>query len=201
MALVDEPDRVRVALSGPRRQMLERLRRPGSAAQIAAELGIPRQVANYHLRVLESVGLVELVEERPRRGCVERIMQATARAFVVDPGVLDPAGGAADTEARFAEAADRYAAEHLVGVAADTVRQVARMQANADRLGTRLLTFTLEAQVRFAEPGDVHRFSDALADAVAHVAAAFDAPGGRPYRLVAGGHPAPIRTSTEGAEE
>jgi len=94
-------------------------------------------------------------------------------------------------EARAAREGDRHAADHLVDVAAATVREVARMQSAADRAGKRLLTFTLESEVRLAEPGDLHRFTDALAGAVADVIAAFDTPGGRRYRVVAAGHPTP----------
>ncbi|MEU3167934.1 helix-turn-helix domain-containing protein [Streptosporangium sp. NPDC006930] len=217
MTLMDEPDRLRVALTPIRRRLLVRLREPASAVQLATELELPRQRVGYHLRVLEEAGLIELVEERPRRGFVERVMRVTANAFLVDPGVLtspneaDEAGkadgadggeggddGAAGVAEGFCRVADQYAAEHLVEVAADTVRDVTRMAAAADRKGVRLLTFTLEARVRFAEPGDVHDFTDALADALSQVAARFDTPGGRPYRLVAGGHPAPGPRETGG---
>jgi DNA-binding transcriptional ArsR family regulator len=203
MILMDEPDRLRVALTPIRRRLLGRLREPASAVQLAAEFDLPRQRVGYHLRVLEEAGLIELVEERPRRGFVERVMRVTANAFLVDPGVLAPSdegdkaeeagdgGGATEVAEGFRRVADQYAAEHLVEVAADTVRDVTRMAAAADQQGVRLLTFTLEARVRFAEPGDVHDFTDALADALSQVAARFDTPGGRPYRLVAGGHPAP----------
>jgi DNA-binding transcriptional ArsR family regulator len=186
MRLVAEPDRLRAALTPLRRRLLERLRTPASATQLAVELEIPRQKLNYHLRILERAGLVELVEERKRRGCTERILRATADAFIVDPTVMNP-----DEQAAFTAIGDRYAAEHLVGVAADTVRQVARMQSAADRAGTRLLTFTLEADIRFAQPADVHRFTDALYEAMARTAAEFDRPGGRSYRIVVGGHPTP----------
>jgi hypothetical protein len=97
----------------------------------------------------------------------------------------------------FTQIQDQFAAEHLVDVAAGTVRDVARMQSAADAEGRRLLTFTLEAEVRFAEPGDVHRFTDALTEAVRRTVAEFDAEDGRPYRLIAGGHPAPRRTEGE----
>jgi DNA-binding transcriptional ArsR family regulator len=186
MTLLEEPDRLRAALPPLRRRLLERLRTPASATQLAAELELPRQKINYHLRVLEQAGLIELVEQRQRRGCTERILRAAADAFVVDPSVMS-----ADEEAALTSIQDRYAAEHLVGVAAGTVREVTRMQAAAERAGTRLLTFTIEADIRFAHPGDVHRFSDALADAVARTAAEFDRPGGRSYRVVVGGHPTP----------
>ncbi|GII01984.1 ArsR/SmtB family transcription factor [Planobispora takensis] len=209
MTLMDEPDRLRVALTPIRRRLLARLREPASAARLAAELGLPRQRVNYHFKALEQAGLIELVEERPRRGFAERIMRATANAFLVDPGVLSPTetgepsgaepGGSSGAEPGdgFERIADRYAAEHLVEAAAGTVREVTRMAAAADRRGVRLLTFTLEAEVRFEAPGDVHRFTDELAEAVAQVAARFDTPGGRSYRLLAGGHPTP----RQGAED
>jgi len=185
---VEEPEKVRLALSPIRRRLLELLREPSSATQLAATLELPRQRVNYHLRELEKAGLVELVEERQRRGFTERILRASAATLVVDPGVMGHA---------FSQIQDQYAAEHLVEVASGTVRDVARMQTAADAEGKRLLTFTLEAEVRFAEPGDVHRFTDALAEAVRRTVADFDTEGGRPYRLTAGGHPAPRRTGGE----
>jgi DNA-binding transcriptional ArsR family regulator len=188
LALLDEPDRARLALSPDRRRLLGRLRTPASATELAAELGVSRQRVNYHLRTLEEAGLVELVEERPRRGFVERVLRASAAAWVVDPGLLAGSGSA---EAADPAAQDRFAAEHLVDVAACTVRDVARMQAAAERGGSRLLTFTIEAEARLAAPGDVERLTDAVADALAAAVRRFDTPAGRPYRVVVGGHPAP----------
>lgn len=177
---LDEPEKVRRALSPIRRQLLARLREPASATQLAAALDMPRQRVNYHLRALEDAGLVELVEERPRRGFVERILRTRPGALVVDPTVID-------TELTRIE--DQYAAEHLVNVAAGTVRDVARMQAAATDQGKRLLTFTVEAAVRFAKPQDVHAFTEELAEAVRAVVDRFDTAGGRPYRVIAAGHP------------
>jgi hypothetical protein len=85
-------------------------------------------------------------------------------------------------------AQDRYAAEHLIGAASDVVRDVVRMQAAAEAEGTRLLTFTIEADVRFAAPADVERFCERLA---ALVASHGSSDTGRPYRLVLAGHPTP----------
>ena len=55
-------------------------REPASATEVAARLGESRQRVNYHVRALERGGLVELVEERARRGCTERVVRATADA-------------------------------------------------------------------------------------------------------------------------
>lgn len=182
LTYLDEPDKVRRALTPIRRELLTRLREPASATQLAAALDLPRQRVNYHLRALEDAGLVELVEERPRRGCVERILRTRPGALVVDPTVID------DGVTKFQ---DQYAAEHLVNVAAGTVRDVARMRSRAVEQGKRLLTCTVEAEVRFATPQDVHAFTDALTAAIQETIARFDTEGGRPYRLVAAAHPAP----------
>jgi DNA-binding transcriptional ArsR family regulator len=192
MSYLDEPEKVRSALSPLRRRLLSLLQEPASATQLATTLDLPRQRVNYHLKELEKAGLVELVEERQRRGFVERVLQATAVAFIVDPAVMS-----AGEDRTFTRIQDQYAAEHLVDVAAGTVREVARMQHRAAAAGKRLLTFTIEAEVRFAEPGDLHHFTDALTEAVRQTVEAFDTEGGRPYRLIAGGHPSPA-ASTEG---
>ena len=190
VALVDEPERLRLALSPLRRRFLERLRVPASAAQLAAELSLGRQRVNYHLRSLEAAGLIELVEVRQRRGCVERILAARARAFVVNPAVL----GARRAPAVRADVQDRFAATHLVDAAADIVRDVTRMQARADQQGTRLLTFSLDTDVSFATPQDMDRFVTAVAGALAREAARAHAPdGSRRYRVVLGGYPTPQR--------
>lgn len=193
---LDQPEQVRLALSPLRRELLQRLREPASATQLAEAMGLPRQRVNYHLRALESGGLVELVQERPRRGCVERILRVRPGVFVVDPAVM-----ASDQDTQFAQIQDQYAAEHLVGVAAATVRDVARMQTSADAAGQRLLTFTVEAEVRFGRPGDLHEFTDELTEAIRRTIAKFDRPDGRPYRLVAAGHPTPVPTTAPEDQE
>src|SRR4051812_50112761 len=90
LALLDRPARLRAALPPTRRRLLERLRRPASATEVAAEMDMSRQRLNYHLRELEKAGLVHLVEERQRRGCVERILAARADPVIVDPAVVGP---------------------------------------------------------------------------------------------------------------
>jgi len=184
-ALIDRPDRVRTALSPIRRQILERLREPASATQLAGEMALGRQRVNYHLRALEEAGLLVLVEERQRRGCVERILATRAGSFVVDPAVLD--SRVAD---RRAQSGDRFAADHLIGAAAETVREVTRMQARADSQNKRLLTFTIESSVTLGDPSDIEQFSAAMALVVGRLVSKFNSPSGRRYRVLVGAHPA-----------
>jgi len=195
LTLLDTPERVACALPDLRRRILQRLREPASAAELAREFDIPRQNLNYHLRVLEGQRLLELVELRARRGFTERVMRSVGDGLVVDPDVLAGAAPTATGEL------DRHAAEHLVQAAGAVVRDVSRMSTLAQRRGKRLLTFAIEADIRFAAPSDLHDFTDALAQAVAEVVAVYDTPGGRAHRLLVAGHPAPAPTDTHPDKE
>jgi DNA-binding transcriptional ArsR family regulator len=181
-----------VALQKTRRRLLAELVEPDSAAGLARKLGVPRQRLNYHLRELERGGLVELVEERRKGNCVERVVRATARAFVISPDAIGALG--ATTEI----ANDRFSAEYLLGAAAKTVRDVATMRSSARRAGKRLSTFTLETDVRFATADDRAAFADELASVMAALVAKYHdgkAPRGRRFHLLAVVHPAPEKKS------
>ena len=76
------------ALCHPARiELLERLREPASAAEVARQIGQPRQRVNYHLKALEEAGLVEKVGSRRQGNFMESLFRAAARAFVVAPEV------------------------------------------------------------------------------------------------------------------
>lgn len=181
--MVRDGERLRGTLSPLRRRLLAELREPASAVALAVRLGESRQRVNYHVRELEKAGLVELVELRPRRGCTERVVRATARAVMVDPEV---------TGDLVTGVQDRFAADALLALSARTVSDVATMRERAEAQGKRLVTFAIEADVGFDRPADIERFAAELAQRVTDLVAAFDT--GRPehrYRLVVGGHPAP----------
>jgi DNA-binding transcriptional ArsR family regulator len=186
VALVSDAAKARAALTPLRRDLLERLREPNSAASLAGQLEMPRQKLAYHLRVLEEAGLVELVEERRRRGFVERILVACADTFVLDPSLVQSAAH------RAGESQDRHASEHLVQTASALVRDVARMREAADGEGKRLLTLTVEAELTFATPADFDAFTEQLSETITALAKRYAASPlrkGRRYRLVAAAHP------------
>ena len=179
----------RARLSPLRRRVLEELREPASATVLAGRLGESRQSVNYHVRELERAGLVELVEERRRRGCTERVMRARARAVVVDPDVVGDLDAVTETQ-------DRFASDVLLALTARTVGDVAAMRDRAGAQGRRLVTFALEADIGFERPADIERFADALAERVAELAAEFGSAGSRRrFRLIAGAYPKPKETA------
>ena len=81
---------------------------PGSAAGLGRKLGLPRQRVNYHLRELEKEGLLEVVEERKKGNCVERIVRATARSYLISSEALGTLGSRPE-EIQLKDAADRNA--------------------------------------------------------------------------------------------
>lgn len=197
LAVIDDPAAAATMLDPFRARVLGVLAEPGSASTVAAALGLPRQQVNYHVRALEAQGLVRLVEERPRRGVVERVVQAVARGFVVSPEVLGPL--AADPDRT-----DRLSARYLVALAARLVREVASLAAGSERAGQPLATLAIDTEIRFASAADRAAFSRDLADAVTTLAAKYHderAPRGRWHRLVVAAHPRPDeRTTTPGSD-
>lgn len=176
-----------------RRAVLEQLRKPGSAATVAAHLGVSRQRVAYHVRELEQAGLVHLVEERARRGCVERIVTVTAGVAVVGPDLA---------VSQLSARQDRFAAESLTALSSRTVSELAQLDERAIANGRRLVTFAIESDVGFERPADIEQFTNRLAEAVARLVAEFDT-GLRQhrFRVVVGGYPQPsdlISPSTAG---
>jgi DNA-binding transcriptional ArsR family regulator len=177
------------ALFKPMRlRILEELSEPDSAVGLARRLKTARQKVNYHLRELEREGLVELVEERKKGNCVERIVKATARSYVVGADAIAQLAGGDP-----AALTDRFSSAYLVAACARTISETAALRARADDAGQRLATFTAESEVRFADAGARAQFFSELSDALAKLIAKHHdavAPGGRSYRLVLGAHPA-----------
>src|SRR3954463_3379815 len=88
VTVIDDPAAAEASLDPIRARLLAELAEPGSASTLAARGGLTRQKANYHLRALERHGLVELVEERRKGNCTERVLRATAASYVISPTAL-----------------------------------------------------------------------------------------------------------------
>jgi DNA-binding transcriptional ArsR family regulator len=181
LQIIQSPDKAAVLLQPGRLDLLERLSQPDSAAGLARRLGIPRQKVNYHLRELEREGFVELVEERRKGNCIERMVRATAREFLVAP------------RAGKASVADRFSAAYLVSTAARMIRDLATLCLRAGRAGKRIATLTLETEIRFQSAESRAAFAEELTASIARLAAKYHnerAAGGRRFRLIAASYPA-----------
>lgn len=194
---IADPGRAAILLNPLRLRLVEQLREPDSASGLARKLGLPRQKLNYHLRELERAGYVEEVEQRRKGNCVERVLRARARTWVISPEVLGALG--ADPAA----VQDRFSSAYLVAVCARAIGDVARLREGARRAGMRLATMTLETEVRFASAGDRAAFAEELAASIARLAAKYHddkAPSGRRFRFFLGGHPT-VKATAKPADE
>lgn len=185
--VIEDIDRASAVLHPLRLRILAELEQPDSAAGVARRLGISRQHANYHLRQLEGAGLVETVGERRRRGCVERLVRAVARSFVISPRTLGEV--AADPARVDKDETDEY----LVASAATLIDEVAGLGDTVDAAGRPLRALTVRAEVRLTAPGLQRMFMEELTEAVDRVVARYHderGEGGRRLRVLVGAYPA-----------
>jgi DNA-binding transcriptional ArsR family regulator len=185
-----------VSALGPiRSRILSELTEPASAAALAARLGVPRQKVNYHLRALESHGLVRVAGTRKWGGLTERLLVATASSYIVSPAAMGPAPAE-----RSHAGEDALSSGYLVALAARVVREVGDLVRRAKEADKRLPTLSLDAEIRFRSPEERAAFSRELAEAVSALAARYhddSAPGGRAHRLVIVAHPKPQEPDTK----
>ena len=186
IATLTTPSIAAAVMDPTRLAILAHLREPGSAASVAAQLGAPRQRIGYHVRALENAGLVVPVTERAHGGLVERLVQASASAYVVAPQALGPL--AADP----ATIVDRFSLGYQLAVASRIIRDLSDLRGRAERAKKTVPTLTLDARVRVASPEAQNAFATDLANAIARVIEKHHddlAPNGRTFACAVALHP------------
>ncbi|MBS2535006.1 helix-turn-helix transcriptional regulator [Catenulispora sp. NF23] len=188
VTVIEEPAAAEASLDPIRSRILAALSEPGSAAMLAARLGLPRQKVNYHLKELERHGLVELVEERRKGNVTERVYSATAASYVISPVTLAAVSPDPD------RAPDRLSARWLLALGSRLIQEVGALLTGSARAGKPVTTFAMDAKIRFASAADRAAFADELTRAVTTLVSRYhdeNATGGREHRLVVGLHPIP----------
>jgi len=206
--VIQSADTAATLFSPARMRILEHLSKPDSAAGVARRLELPRQQIGYHLRELEQAGLVELVEERRKGNCIERLLRTAAQSFVISPIALGKLGSIDPAQQDPAQLRDRFSAAYLVSLAARAIRDLAviftRAQKSPDKSKKRVSTMALEVEIRFASAESRNAFAEELSEHVARLAAKYhdeSAEGGRKFRFFGGVYPAitreePVETSS-----
>jgi DNA-binding transcriptional ArsR family regulator len=191
VAVIDDPAAAEASLDPMRARLLAALAEPGSATTLAARAGVSRQRLNYHLRELERHGLIELVEERRKGNCTERVLRATAASYVISPAAF--AAVAPDP----ARSPDKVSAYWMLALAGQLVRDVGDLIAGAAKAGKPVATFAIDSEIRFASAADRAAFATELSEAVGELVERYHdgaAEGGRDHRLVLALHPSITRT-------
>ena len=186
--VIIDPAAATVALEPMRSRLLAELAAPASAATLATRVGLPRQKVNYHLRTLEAHGLVRLAQQRKWGGLTERLLVATAAAYVVSPSAMGAVAVDPDRER------DRLSASYLIALGARVIREVGDLVRRAKEVSKRLATLSVDTEVRFRSASDRAAFSSELSEAIAKLVSKYhdpSAPGGRLHRLVLVAYPLP----------
>ena len=193
--VIDEGAAATAALHPLRIEILSELGEPESAAGLARRIGMPRQQVNYHIRKLEEQGLVEPVGERRVRNCIERLVQAVGRSYMISPAALGNL--AADPE----QIEDDTSPSYLVAAASQMIQEVADLQDASGRPDEESRTLTLQADLHFKSRDAQDAFTTELSTAVARLVAKYQVKGstkGRRFRLLAGAYPVRARDRRRG---
>ncbi len=202
---VGDPRRAATLLHPLRLRLMALARGAASATELARRLRLPRQRVNYHVRALYRAGFLRKAGRRRKRNMIEQRFVASARAYVLLPGLLGPMA------ARSESVADTASAAHLLALSAQAQAEVARALRESAAQGKRLATLSLSVSLRFESPDQREAFARALTESVASVAVHHSSPDrvadgrpgpGRPFRLVIGCYPIPpSEEGTEAAKE
>jgi DNA-binding transcriptional ArsR family regulator len=187
---VYEPARAAILLHPLRLRILELARAPASASELAAQLGLPRQKVNYHVRQLAQAKFLRRAGQSRKRNLIEQRYVASARAYVLAPDLLGPIS----VHGQAAEPV--FSAARLVSLAARAQADVGRAVEHASSRGLRIATIAMSADVRFESAEQRRAFADALQAAVTDVISRFSSPtdipgAGRPFRMLVACYPIP----------
>ena len=186
--VIDGGGAATAALHPLRLEILRELAEPESAAGLARRIGMPRQRVNYHIRRLEEQGLVELVGERRVRNCIERLVRAVGRSYVISPAAL---GGLAADPARIE---DEGSAAYLMAVVSQMVQEGAGLQHGPDQPDKEVRTLALRADIRFRSQQAQKAFAAELTEEVGRLVAKYHgtrASRGRLFRVLVSAYPVP----------
>lgn len=172
------------ALGHPTRvQILEALREPASAAEVARRIGQPRQRTNHHLHALEEAGLVRRVGERRTGNFVATLYEAVARAFVVSPQVAwaDPR--------RLEAMRSQHSLETLVLLGERLQSDAAALLDRAAFDGAQIASAAVQAELRFSCEEDRAAFMKDYLESLSKLVERYASKEGEGYRAVLAVYP------------
>jgi DNA-binding transcriptional ArsR family regulator len=172
------------ALAHPIRvQVLESLREPASAAEVARRIGLPRQKVNYHLKELERAGLVQQIEQRRAGNFIESVYRAVARTFLVSPEVAwaDPR--------RMEALHSQHSLETLVLLGERLQQDAASLLDRAAFDGEQIASASVTADARFSSEVDRAAFLQEYVQMLADLLDRYGTKDGAPYRVVLAAYP------------
>lgn len=117
---VEVADQAGALLHPLRIEVLKKLAEPRSCPDLAKELDETTQKIYYHVKILESAGLIDKVDERRVRGIMEGLYRARAKSYWLSPALVGKVGGAE-------RARDQMSLDFVLSLAEEIQTDVARL--------------------------------------------------------------------------
>jgi DNA-binding transcriptional ArsR family regulator len=153
---IEDVDQAAALLKPQRIEMLKLMDRPRTCPELGKIFGETPQKIYYHIKALQSAGLVEQVGERRVRGTVEGSYQARARAYWLASDLVGQVGGAGIAQ-------DQVSLRHLLSLTEEMRSDIGHL---AQQVGRDIPSLGLSLHV---ELDDEARRAEFMAD-VQHMA-------------------------------
>jgi DNA-binding transcriptional ArsR family regulator len=153
---IEDVDQAAALLKPQRIEMLKLMDRPRTCVELGQVFGETPQKIYYHIKALQTAGLVEQVGERRVRGTVEGSYQARARSYWLASDLVGRIGGAAIAQ-------DQVSLRHLLALTEEMRGDIGHL---AQQVGQELPSLGLSLHVALA---DASRRAEFMAD-VQHLA-------------------------------
>ena len=169
-------------------EVLKKLAEPRSCPELAKELGETSQKIYYHVKILESAGLIDKVEERRVRGIMEGLYRARAKSYWLSPSLVGKVGGAE-------RARDQMSLGFLLSLAEEIHADIARLGERTGE-GEAVPSLGLSLQIELENADARARFLDELQETfqgLANKYAAKDSTEGQGFQVSLVCYPRPER--------
>src|SRR5690349_3903529 len=151
---IEDVDQAAALLKPQRIEMLKLMDQPRTCLELARTFGETPQKINYHIKALQSAGLVEQVGERRVRGTVEGSYQARARSYWLASDLIGQIGGTAMAE-------DQASLRHLLSLTEEMRDDIGHLAQQVTVAGRDVPSLGLSLHV---ELGDASRRAEFMAD-------------------------------------
>jgi len=182
---ITDPAALEVLANPIRRQILEALREPDSAANVGRLMDLPRQKVNYHLKELARVELVRPVGERRKGHLIEKLYQAVAGTFVLSPRT------AWDDDRRARALQDQVSLSRLVHVGEQLQQDAVALLDRAAYDGEQIPSASVEAEISFADEEARGAFLHEYLAMLGPLIDKYGSRNGAPFKIVLATYPNP----------
>jgi DNA-binding transcriptional ArsR family regulator len=169
---IEDVEQAMTLLKPIRLEILKRLDEPRTCPELADYFDETPQKVYYHVKALESAGLVEKVGERRVRGVVEGHYQASARSYWLAPKLVGQIGGEKVAQ-------DQLSLRVLLELAEEVHDDIGKL-GNRSAVGSDVPSLSLSAHIYLPDANRRAEFLKELQELFQHLARKYGLPEDEP---------------------